>query len=110
MELEITDRKENILLDRKEVRFVVRHQNEATPKRDIIRGEISKELKVPKENVVIDSMDVGFGKTSVSGYARVYNKKETALVIEKKHLLVRNQLMEKQKKEEKKKEAAPKKR
>jgi small subunit ribosomal protein S24e len=104
MELEITDKRENTLLDRTEVKFTVSHPNQPTPRRENVREELSKELKVPKDRIVVDYMNSRFGLTISSGYAKIYKKKEVALEVERKHHLVRNKLI----KDEKKKEAKPK--
>jgi small subunit ribosomal protein S24e len=103
MELEIREKRENPLLDRVEVRFLIRHPNQPTPRRENIREELSKELKVPKDRVIVDNMSSSFGLQETKGYAKVYSKKESALEIERTHLLKRNKLII----EEKKKEEAP---
>ncbi|KYK27986.1 MAG: hypothetical protein AYK23_05695 [Candidatus Proteinoplasmatales archaeon SG8-5] len=101
MELEIQDKKENPLLERTEVEFVIKHPNQPTPKRENVREQLSKELKVPKDRIVVDHMNSRFGLATSTGYAKIYDKKETALEIERKHHLLRNRLVkdEKAKKE-----------
>jgi small subunit ribosomal protein S24e len=101
MELEITDKRENQLLDRTEVRFTVSHPNQPTPRRESVREQLSKELKVPKDTVVIDHMNSHFGVTISEGYAKIYKKKETALEVERKHHLLRNRLIRDEKKKAK---------
>ncbi len=96
MELEIQDKKENVLLKRMEVHFVIHHPNAQTPKRDNVREELSKLLKVPKDRVVVDNMKSSFGVHDTKGYAKVYPSKEEAVKIEREYLLKRNKLVEKQ--------------
>jgi small subunit ribosomal protein S24e len=95
MELEIQDKRENTLLKRTEVQFVLHHPNSPTPKRDNVREELSKALKVPKDRVVVDHMESSFGVHDTKGYAKIYPSKEEAIKIEREYLLLRNKLVEK---------------
>src|SRR5712664_111372 len=104
MQLEVLQRKENPLLKRVEVRFKATHKAEPTPTRDALRAFLAKELKATKDIVVIDFQASTFGRYETVGEAKVYKSKEEALAVERKHILVRNKLIE----PEVKKEAAPK--
>ena len=104
MQLEVLTRKENPLLKRVEVRFKAIHKAEPTPTRDALRAFLAKELNATKDIVVIDSQASTFGRYETHGYAKVYKSKEEALAVERKHILIRNKLME----PEVKKEGAPK--
>jgi small subunit ribosomal protein S24e len=95
MELEIVSKDENQLLDRIEVTFKTTHANEGTPQRDAVREKLSTLLKVPKERVVVDSMESEFGRMVTVGYAKVYKTKEAAMKYEREHILVRNKLKDK---------------
>lgn len=117
MDIEISEKKQNPLLSRWEVRFVVHHTNEKTPTRDTIREKLAGQLNSKKGLVVVDSMASAFGKGLTRGYARVYDNPETLGKVEPAHLLKRNKLEElKPKKKERTeapaaaKKAAPKKR
>lgn len=103
MELEIREKRENHLLDRVEVKFVISHPNQPTPRRENVREALSSELKVPKDRVVVDHMNSSFGVQDTVGYAKVYSKKEVAMEVERKYLLIRNKFI----KEEKKAKPAP---
>jgi len=105
MQLEVLARRENPLLKRTEVRFKAIHKAEPTPTRDALRAFLAKELNATKDIVVIDSQASTFGRYETHGYAKVYKSKEEALAVERKHILIRNKLMEPEVKE---KEAAPK--
>jgi len=107
MEVEIVSKKENVLLDRTEIKFKVDHPKEGTPKREDVRDKISSVVKAPKERVVVDAMDSEFGRTVTVGYAKVYKTKEAAVKFEREQILVRNKLKEKKAKAEKKPAAAP---
>jgi len=104
MQLEVLARKENPLLKRLEVRFKAIHKAEPTPTRDALRAFLARELQATKDIVVIDSQASTFGRYETVGYAKVYKSKDEALKVERKHILVRNKLIE----PEVKKEAAPK--
>jgi len=104
MQLEVLQRKENPLLKRVEVTFKATHKAEPTPTRDALRAFLAKELKATKDIVVIDYQASTFGRYETVGEAKVYKSKEEALAVERKHILVRNKLIE----PEVKKEAAPK--
>jgi small subunit ribosomal protein S24e len=116
MELEISEKKQNPLLSRWEVRFVVQHPNEKTPSRDAIREKLAGTLSAKKANVVVDSMNSVFGKGTTKGYARVYDAPEQLAKNEPHYILKRNKLEELKPKKVKKeaepaaaKKAAPKK-
>src|SRR5436309_7616758 len=105
MQLEVLQRKENPLLKRVEVTFKATHKAEPTPTRDALRAFLAKELNATKDIVVIDFQASTFGRYETVGAAKVYKTKGEALANERKHILVRNQLIEPEVKE---KEAAPK--
>jgi small subunit ribosomal protein S24e len=107
MEVEVISKKENILLDRTEIRFKAVHAKEGTPQREAVRDKLVSLLKASKERVIVDAMDSEFGKTETVGYAKVYKTKEAAMKFEREQILVRNKLKEKVKVEKKKKTAAP---
>ncbi|MFQ5918744.1 MAG: 30S ribosomal protein S24e [Thermoplasmata archaeon] len=94
MEMEIVSRRENKLLDRLEVYFRVRHEEGTTPSRPEIREGLTKELKVGKKVLVIDSLHSQFGKREASGYAKVYASLDDAQRLERPHVLRRNGLTE----------------
>ena len=104
MELDIQEKRENRLLDRIEVRFIVHHANQPTPRRENVREELSKALKVQKDRVVVDHMKSSFGVHDTVGYAKIYSKKEIALEVEREYLLKRNKLIIQEKKADKKEE------
>ena len=104
MELDIQEKRENRLLDRIEVKFIVHHANQPTPRRENVREELSKALKVQKDRVVVDHMNSSFGIHDTVGYAKIYSKKEIALEVEREYLLKRNKLLAQEKKADKKEE------
>ena len=95
MEVEVVSKDENQLLERTEVKFRASHANEGTPQREAVREKLASMLKVPKERVVVDSMESEFGRMATVGYAKVYKSKEAAMKYEREHILIRNKLKQK---------------
>lgn len=91
MEIEITEKKENQLLGRKEVRFKLGHEKEgASPSRGEARNALIKALKCSSNLLVIDKMSTEFGKRETVGYAKVYENEERLKAIERVHIIKRN--------------------
>jgi ribosomal protein S24E len=107
MELEITSRSENAFLNRTEIRFRIKYEKEPGISREKVREKLAASLSVPKELVIINKLHSEFGKPEISGYVKVYRTKEDAMANERKHILIRNKLIEPEKKEAKEKKAPP---
>lgn len=107
MEIEIQSKINNSLLNRTEVHFIIHHEGESTPKRELIRGELAEKLNVKKENIMINYMKSSFGTTDALGYAKVYKTLKEAKTGERDYILVRNNALVKEKKTAKEKEKKP---
>jgi small subunit ribosomal protein S24e len=110
MEIEIQSKNDNLLLGRTEVRFVIHHEGEGTPKRELVRSELAEKLNAKKETVMVDFMRSSFGACKTVGYAKIYKSVEDAKAGEADPILKRNGLgtkkkPKKQKEGEEKKEA-----
>lgn len=90
MELEITSKKENPLLNRIEVNFKAVHPKEKTPKRDEIRNSIATIMNLKKNYIIIDNMKSLFGCPETVGYAKIYSSRKDAKTIEREHIVKRN--------------------
>ena len=106
MDIEISEKKQNPLLGRWEVRFTVQHTNEKTPSREQIREKLAGQLNSKKGHVVVDSMNSVYGKGTTKGYARVYDAPEHIAKNEPDYILKRNKLEELRPKKEKKEATA----
>ena len=95
MEIEFLETKQNVLLDRTEIKFKATHPGEPTVSRDAIREKIAALAHSTKEKVVLDNMRSEFGLGQTKGYAKVYKSVEIAKTHEREHVLVRNKLIEK---------------
>tara|TARA_B100001250_G_scaffold263232_1_gene226828 strand:- start:2049 stop:2429 length:381 start_codon:yes stop_codon:yes gene_type:complete len=104
MELEIIERNSNPLLNRQEVHVVIKHDNDATPKRNQVIKSLSKELKAKKDLIIIDYLKNKYGKNETKGYAKVYDNKDSMKLIETKPSLARHKDIDEKPKEEKKPE------
>jgi small subunit ribosomal protein S24e len=104
MEIEIQSKTDNTLLGRTEVHFIILHEGEGSPKRDLVRNELAEKLNAKKETVMIDFMRSSFGVRKTIGYAKIYKSIEDAKAGEADPILKRNGLgtKKKQKKETKK--------
>ena len=107
MELEITENNSNSLLSRQEVQIVIKHESDATPKRNQVIKNLSEQLKAKKELIIIDHLKNKYGKAETQGYAKVYTNKETMNLVETKPSLDRHKNIDSKPKKEKKAETAP---
>ncbi|MFO7792993.1 MAG: hypothetical protein R6W73_08470 [Candidatus Saliniplasma sp.] len=91
-EIEIEKEKENKLLNRRELVFIVTYGPNPIPSRDSIRDRISNFMDVSKDTVIIDKINSEFGMNKTKVLTRVYNSKEDTLQYESKHSLQRNKI------------------
>lgn len=94
MEIEERSKRENKLLRRTELEFVLHHPGEETPERDSVRALIADYVGGAAENTIVDSLNSEFGRGSTKGYAKIYEDKDDVLEVEDEHQLVRNGLKE----------------
>lgn len=110
MNLEITDKKENPLLSRTELKGTISF-DKATPSNDEVKKEIASKSKADESLVVVKSIYTAFGTAKADFNAYVYKSKKDMVEIEpkKKEKKEKKPKAEKppeaQKKEEKKQEA-----
>ena len=71
MDFKIESDKRNELLSRREIQFTLTYDG-ATPSRMQIIGKLCALLNAKEPQVVLDSLKSNFGKTVVTGKARVY--------------------------------------
>ena len=96
MQVTVKGKKENKLLARTELTCDIAFEK-AMPSRKELREAICTATGIKPELLVIVSSKGGFGTRSGTVLAHAYDSKE-ALAVEKKHLLVRDGLVEKPKK------------
>ncbi|UCD13517.1 MAG: hypothetical protein JSW60_08165 [Thermoplasmatales archaeon] len=107
MEIDIQSKTNNPLLKRTEVHFIIHHEGESTPKRELVRNELAGKLNVKKENIMVSYMKSSFGATDTLGYAKIYKSLKEAEKGEKNYILKRNNVLVKEKKPAKEEKEKP---
>ena len=100
MEININKKVENPVLDRTEIDFDCLYQGEATPKVLDVKNRLVAILNVDKNLLVIDKLNPMFGEGIAKGYAKLYRSDKSLAEIERKHVLEKNQKLEKEAKNE----------
>ena len=106
MELEITEQNDNPLLNRQEVKVVIKHSKSSTPRRNQVIKNISEQLKTNRELVIIDQLKNAYGKTETHGYAKIYSDRESLSKIETKPSMERHKDIDSHSSEKETKEAS----
>ena len=105
MELEITEQNDNPLLNRQEIKVVIKHNESSTPRRNQVIKNISEQLKANRELVIIDHLKNAYGKTETHGYAKIYSDRESLSKIETKPSMERHKDIDSHSSEKETKEA-----
>lgn len=98
MEIEVLEKHDNVLLERTEIRLLVKHPKEKTPSRKELSEALKDVLGMKKETLIIDTVGSEFGIDRSKVYVKLYRDLQRAKEIEEDHTLIRNGLMEKKKK------------
>ena len=88
MDVKIESDKRNELLSRREVQFTLKYDG-ATPSRMQIIGKLCALLNIKEHQVTLDTLHSSFGKTEISGSARIYETEEVRNKTEQPHLAAR---------------------
>ncbi|MHB1492974.1 MAG: 30S ribosomal protein S24e [Thermoplasmataceae archaeon] len=96
MKLNVIEVKENPLLKRKEIRYLIEFDNDTSPSRETIREVIARNYKADHSLVIVDKNLQITGSHSMEGYSKIYNNKEAAMLYEPDYELIRNKLKEKE--------------
>ena len=91
MEIEFIEEKENKLFNRKEIKFYVDYDGEATPKVLDIKSKLVALLNTKKELIVVDNVQPHYGEPKALGYAKVYETVDDLKYIETQHVLAKNE-------------------
>ena len=90
MEIDIFEEKENKLFNRKEIKFYVDYDGEATPKVLDIKSKLVALLNTKKDLIVVDNVQPHYGEPKAVGYAKIYDTVEDLEYIETKHVIAKN--------------------
>jgi small subunit ribosomal protein S24e len=88
MDFDVTRDTRNELLARREVDFRLRFEG-PTPSRMQVIGKLAAGLNVNEKLLVLDTMKTSFGKTELTGMARVYDTEEQKSKTERAYLSTR---------------------
>ncbi|MBQ2227306.1 MAG: 30S ribosomal protein S24e [Methanobrevibacter sp.] len=91
MEIEFIEEKENKLFNRKEIKFYVDYDGEATPKVLDIKSKLVALLNTKKDLIVVDNVQPHYGEPKALGYAKVYDTVDDLTYIETKHVIAKNE-------------------
>ncbi len=89
MEIEITSRKENKVLEREEVAFTLQFEGK-TPSRKQVQQQLSD--VIGRNIIVVEYIKPMYGASKATGYARGYTSARQARAVEQQHILERNNL------------------
>ncbi|MEQ9714878.1 MAG: 30S ribosomal protein S24e [Candidatus Asgardarchaeum sp.] len=90
MELEVLEKKENKLLDRYEVYFIVRYPAAPTPSRIDVKKKLAALLDSSEDLIVIHYLKPRAGKHECTGRAHIYADRKRLEEIEPKYLIERD--------------------
>ncbi|MBQ6350496.1 MAG: 30S ribosomal protein S24e [Methanobrevibacter sp.] len=91
MEIEFIEEKENKVFNRKEIKFYVDYDGEATPKLLDIKSKLVALLNTKKDLIVVDNVQPHYGEPKAIGYAKVYDTVDDLKYIEAKHVIAKNE-------------------
>ncbi len=93
MDINITEDKNNALLNRRELKFDATFEG-STPSRIDVKGKLAAMLNVPLELVILQKFENSDGMSAANGYAKIYEDAARMKVVEKEYVLKRNELPE----------------
>lgn len=89
MDIRILKDKNNLLLNRRELDFVVKYEG-STPSRSDVRNKLAAMLSVPLELLVLQRFVTEYGLQEAKGYAKLYSDAQRMKQIENEYVLKRN--------------------
>lgn len=90
MEIDIFEDKENKVFNRREIKFYVEYEGEATPKIIDIKSKLVALLNSKKDATVVDNVQPHYGESKALGYAKVYDTVDDLKYIETKSVIAKN--------------------
>ena len=90
MEIDIFEDKENKVFNRREIKFYVEYEGEATPKIIDIKNKLVALLNSKKDATVVDNVQPHYGEPKALGYAKVYDTVDDLEYIETKSVIAKN--------------------
>lgn len=89
MDIRILKDKNNALLNRRELDFIVKYEG-STPSRNDVRNKLAAMLNAPLELVVVQRLKTEYGMQEGKGYAKIYENADRMKEVELEYVLKRN--------------------
>jgi small subunit ribosomal protein S24e len=89
LEIQVIEEKNNPLLNRREVKFRIIH-DDVTPSRKSVVDRLAATMNSKRGMVIVDNIKTEFGKLESVGYAKIYESEERARQVERTHITERN--------------------
>lgn len=90
MDIEIVEDFYNPLLERREVKFLVKHPREATPERFRVRQVLREKFNVDLDRLIVIRLSSKTGLNTSEGICHIYDNLENIKYFVPKHVLLKN--------------------
>ncbi|MDW5550940.1 MULTISPECIES: 30S ribosomal protein S24e [Methanosarcina] len=89
MDIRILKDKNNALLNRRELDFIVKYEG-STPSRNDVRNKLAAMLNAPLELLVVQRIKTEYGLQEGKGYAKLYENADRMKEVELEYVMKRN--------------------
>ena len=91
MDIRILKDKNNALLNRRELDFVVKYEG-STPSRNDVKNKLAAMLNAPLELLIVQRIKTEYGMQEAKGYAKLYEDAARMKEVELEYVLKRNEI------------------
>ena len=91
MDIRILKDKNNALLNRRELDFVVKYEG-STPSRNDVKNKLAAMLNAPLELLIVQRIKTEYGTQEAKGYAKLYEDVARMKGVELEYVLKRNEI------------------
>ncbi len=91
MDINVTEDKNNALLNRREINFTVKFEG-PTPSRNDVKAKLVAMLNAPLDLTIIQKLGSEYGMQELAGYAKIYEDAARMTQVERKHMITRNEV------------------
>ncbi len=89
MDIRIINDKKNLLLNRRELDFIVKYEG-STPSRNDVKNKLAAMLNAPFELLIVQRIKTEYGMQEAKGYAKLYEDAARMKEVELTYVLNRN--------------------
>ena len=100
MDIKIVEDTPNRLLDRRDLKVLVTHEGEGTPKRADLQAKLAAQLGVGTELILVTKIGSLTGQNSTQCDVQIYKDQKRVMLIVPNHIRARGNPSEKKKKKE----------